>query len=90
MYTQNKYPRCFNSDALHELTPRSAGQWLTQKLYKNHFLSQKECGQPYDFFRGANNVSQTSCAHIIYAGIIIFCTRNQILILFNNIKKVFK
>ena len=24
MYTHNKYPRCYNSDALHELTPMLA------------------------------------------------------------------
>ena len=41
MYISNKYPRCCNSDALHELTPKSASWWLTQKPYENHFLSKK-------------------------------------------------
>ena len=35
MYTHNKYPRCYNSVTLHELTPMSADQWPTQKPYKN-------------------------------------------------------
>ena len=35
MYTHNKYPRCYNSDTFHELTPMSASSQLTQKLYKN-------------------------------------------------------
>ena len=43
MYTHNKYPRCHNSVALHELTPRQAGQWPTQKPYKNGFLFEKGC-----------------------------------------------
>ena len=90
MYTQNKYPKCYNSDALHELTPKSASQWPTQKPYENCFLFQKECGQPYDFCSGADNVGQTSCVHIIHARTVIFCTHNQILIIINNIKKVFK
>ena len=90
MYTQNKYPRCCNSDALHELTPKLAGWQLTQKPYKNHFLFQKEHSQSYNFCREANNVSQTSCACIIHARTIIFCTRNQMSITINNIKKVFK
>ena len=33
----------------YELTPRSAGQWPTQKLYENRFLFQKECSWPYNF-----------------------------------------
>ena len=41
MYTHNKYPRCYNSVALHELTPMLDGQWPTQKPYKNHFLFKK-------------------------------------------------
>ena len=49
MYTHNKYPRCCNSVTLHELTPMLAGWWPTQKLYKNHLVFQKECGQPYNF-----------------------------------------
>ena len=31
MYTHNKYPRCYDSDALHELTPMLACQWLDTK-----------------------------------------------------------
>ena len=62
MYTHNKYPRCYNSDALHELTPMSVSWWLTQKPYKNHFLFQKECSQLYDFCREANKVHKL-CAH---------------------------
>ena len=61
MYTDNKYPRCYISDALHELTPRLAGQWPTQKPYKNHFLFQKECSWPYDFCREADNVGWVVC-----------------------------
>ena len=34
----NIHPRCFILDALHELTPESAGQQLAQKLYENHIL----------------------------------------------------
>ena len=58
-----KYLRYYNSDALHELTPRLAGRWPTQKPYKNQFLFQKECGQPYNFCREANKVSRTHCVH---------------------------
>ena len=86
MYTHNKYPRCYNSDALHELTPMSAGQWPTQKPYKNHFLFQKECSWPYDFCREANKVSQTNCACIIHPRTIIFCTYNLTISIINNIK----
>ena len=87
--SQNKYPRCCNSDALHELTPKLASQWLTQKPYKNHFLFQKECGWPYDFCREADNVDWTNCACIIHDRTMIFCTYNQIMFIINNIKKVF-
>ena len=38
MYKINICPRCHILDALHELTPESAGQQPTQKLYENHFL----------------------------------------------------
>ena len=85
----NIHPRCCILDALHELTPELAGRWLTQKLYKNHFLSQKECSQPYDFCRGADNVSWVNCVCIIRARAIIFCTHNQTMFIINNIKKVF-
>ena len=86
MYTHNKYPRCYNSDALYELTPMSAGQWPTQKLYKNHFLFQKEHSQPYDFCRKVNKVGQTNCACIIYPRTIIFCTYNLTISIIKNIK----
>ena len=89
MYTQNKYPRCCNSNALHELTPKLAGQWPTQKPYKNCFLFQKECSWPCDFCREANNVGQTSCVHIIHDRAIIFCTYNHTISIINNIKKIF-
>ena len=46
-------------NTIHELTPRLASQWPTQKLYKNQFLFQKECSWPYDFCREASKVSQT-------------------------------
>ena len=86
MYTHNKYPRCYNSDALHELTPMSVSWQPTQKLYKNCFLFQKECGQPYNFCREADKVSQTNCAHIVHPGTIIFCTYNLTISTINNIK----
>ena len=89
MYTHNKYPRCYNSDTLHELTPTLASQWPTQKPYKNHFLFQKECGQPYDFCREADNVSQVVCACIIHDRAIIFCTNNHIILIIYNINKIF-
>ena len=79
MYTHNKYPRYYDSDALQKLTPRLAGWWPTQKPYKNHFLFQKECGQPYNFCREANKVGQTNCA----------CTYNLTIPIINNIKKTF-
>ena len=34
----NSHPRCYILETLHELTPKSAGQWPTQKPYKNCFL----------------------------------------------------
>ena len=90
MYTHNKYPRCFGSVALHELTPMSAGQWPTQKPYKNHFLFQKECGQPYDFCREANNVGWVVCVHIVHdRAIIFFFTNKHIILVVNNINKIF-
>ena len=45
----NIHPRCHILDALHELTPKSAGQQPTQKPYENCFLFKKECSQPYNF-----------------------------------------
>ena len=90
MYAPNKYPRCCDSDAPHELTPMLAGQWPTQKPYKNHFLFQKECGQLYNFSREANKVGQTNCACIIHPRSIIFGTHNLTIPIINNIKKFFK
>ena len=46
----NIHPRCCISDALHELTPKSASRQPTQKPYENHFLFQKECSRPYNFY----------------------------------------
>ena len=89
MYTHNKYPRCYNSDALHELTPESAGWWPTQKPYKNRILFQKECGWPYDFCWEADKVGQTNCACIIHPRTIIFGTYNLTIPIINNIKKFF-
>ena len=89
MYTHNKYPRCYNSDALHELTPMSAGWQLTQKMYKNRFVFQKECGQPYDFCWEADKVGQTHCVHIVHPRSIIFGTNNPTMPIVNNIKKFF-
>ena len=85
----NIHPRCCILDALHELTPELAGRRPTQKLYENHFLFQKECGWPYNFCRGANNVSQVNCVCIVHARAIIFCTCNQTMFIINNIKKAF-
>ena len=63
----------FNLDvAIHVLTPRSASQLLIQKLYKNQFLFQKECGQPYDFCREADKVGWTNCACIAHPRTTIF------------------
>ena len=89
MYTNNKYPRCYISDALHELTPRSASRRLIQKPYKNHFLFQKVCSQPYDFCREADNVGRVVCVCIIHDRAIIFCTNNHIILVANNINKIF-
>ena len=85
MYTHNKYPKCYNSNALHELTPMSAGQWPTQKPYKNHFLFEKECGWPYNFCQEADKVGQTHCAHIIHPRSIIFGTHNPTIPIVNKI-----
>ena len=89
MYTHKKYPTCYNLDILHELTPMLASQWLTQKPYKNHFLFQKECGQPYNFCREADKVSWTYCEHIVHPRTIIFGTHNLTTPIINNIKKFF-
>ena len=59
----NIHPRCCISNTLHELTPKSAGWWLTQKLYENHLLFQKECSWPYDFYgRPTMLAGQIVCA----------------------------
>ena len=64
MYTHNKYPRCYDSDALQKLTPMVAGQWPTQKPYKNCFLFQKECGWPYNFLPGGRQSQPDKlCVH---------------------------
>ena len=89
MYTHNKYPRCYISVALHEVTPMLASQQPTQKPYKNHFLFEKECGQPYNFCSKADNVSQVVCVCIIHDRAIIFCTYNHIILFVNNINKNF-
>ena len=77
-------------NTIHELTPRLAGQWLTQKPYKNHFLFRKECSQLYDFCREANKVSWTYCACIIHPRSTIFGMHNLTMSIINNKKKFFK
>ena len=89
MYTHNKYPKCYNSDALHELTPMSASWWPTQKPYKICFLFQKECGWPYDFCGEADNVGRVVYVHIIHDRAIIFCTNNHVILVNDNINKNF-
>ena len=89
MYTHNKYPRCYVLHALHELSPRSASWWPTEKPYKNCFHFEKECSQPYDFCREANNVGWVVCVCIIHDRAIIFCTNNHIILVVNNIIKNF-
>ena len=71
------------------LTPKSAGQWLTQKSYKNCFLFRKECGRPYDFCRATDRVGQTNCACIIHPRSTIFGTHILTRASINNIKKIF-
>ena len=76
--------------AIHVLTPRSAGQWPTQKPYKNHFLFQNECGRPCDFCRETDKVSWTNCACIVHPRSTIFGTYTLSIPILNNIKKFFK
>ena len=47
----------FNT-AIHVLTCRPTSQWPTRESCKNQFLFQKEHGQPSDFCRVADKVSQ--------------------------------
>ena len=77
-------------DALHELMPKSAGQWPTQKSYKKVLRIQKECGRPYDFCRVADNVGWRHCAYIIHVRAMLFCTYNQTIFIINNINKIFQ
>ena len=90
MYTHNKYPGCYNSDALHEQTPMSASQWPTQKPYKNCFIFQKECGQRYNFCREADKVGRTHCVCTAHPRSTIFGTHNLTMPIVNNIKKCFE
>ena len=63
----------FNLDvAIHVLTPKLASWWPMQRSYKNHFLFQKECGQPYNFCRETHKVSLTNCACIVHPRTTIF------------------
>ena len=57
---------------IYVLTPESASQRLTRKLYKNHFLFRKECGRPYDLWRETDKVGQTNCACIVHPRTTIF------------------
>ena len=77
------------SNTIHELTPRLASQWPTQKPYKNCFLFDKECSQPYDFHWEADKVGHTNCACIIHHRANIFGTYNLYIPIINNIKKFF-
>ena len=88
---QKVFDNYFDLDtAIHVLTPRSAGQWPTQKSYKNQFLFQKECGRPYNFCREADKVGWTNCACIIHPRTTIFDTHNLTIPIINNIKKIFE
>ena len=82
-------PRYSILSTLNELTPESASQWPTQKLYKNCFLFQKECSWRYNFCREANNIGWVVCVHIIHDRAIIFCTNNHTILVVNNINKIF-
>ena len=73
----------------HNSRAELAGQWPTQKPYKNCFLFQKECSQLYDFCREADKVGQTHCVCIIHPRSVIFGTHNPIIPIINNIKKFF-
>ena len=42
--------------AVQVLSHRPTGQWPTRKLYKKHFLLQKECSRPCNFCGAANKV----------------------------------
>ena len=74
---------------IHELIPKSASQWPTQKPYKNHFLFQKECSQPYNFCRETDNVDRTDCVHIVHSRAIIFGTYILYISIINNMKEIF-
>ena len=89
MYAHNKYPRCYDTDALQKLTPRSVSRQPAQKPYKNCFLFQKECSWLYDFCREADKVGQTNCVHIVHPRTIIFGTFNLTIPIINNINKFF-
>ena len=75
----------FNT-AIHVLTHKSAGQWPTQKSYKNQFLFQKEHGRPYDFYRVTDQVSRAYCMHIIHPRSTIFGTHILTMSSINNIR----
>ena len=86
----NIQSRCCILNTLHELIPKSASQWPTQKLYENCFLFQKECSRSYDFYWEANKIGWINCAHIIHVEAMTFCTCNQIMFIINNIKEGFQ
>ena len=75
----------------HELPPRSAGQWLTQKPYKKllSFFEKNAIGHT-TFVGRQNKVAWTYCACIIHPRPTIFSTHNLTMPIINNIKKFFK
>ena len=90
IFSINKCCNYTNLNAtIHVLTPKLAGQWPTQKSYKNRFLFQKECGQLYDFCRATNRVGWTNCVHIVHPRSTIFGTHILTMSSINNIKKIF-
>ena len=79
-----------NQDAtIHVLTPKLAGQWPTQKSYKNQLRIQKEGCRPYDFCQEANKVGWAYCMCIVHARSTVFDTYILNISSINNIKKIF-
>ena len=75
----------FNT-AIHVLTHKVAGQWPTQKSYKNWFLFQIEHIRPYDFCRVIDQVSQAYCMYIVHPRSTIFGTHILTMSSINNIR----
>ena len=51
---QNCNIKCLNSKQIGQPPKHRPAMGQTQKSYKNRFLFQKECGQPYDFLHLAD------------------------------------